>query len=173
MRTILLIAIATTIFTGCGPTADISSEILAKREMILLNEEPDGALGVVEAKEAIKAGENIVLIGRIGAGEHSPWESGKASFMVADPAELIEAGVDHAHAEGHDHANCPYCNKGKKVTDALAIVQIVDDNGKVLPIDARELLNVDEDQLVVVKGKGQIDELGYLVVSAEGIYVRR
>ena len=84
MRILALITVVTLLgsISGCGPAAESNTEILSQRQMLLLNEEPDGALGVLEAKEAIKANNKIVLIGRIGAGDHSPWEAGKASFMV-------------------------------------------------------------------------------------------
>jgi hypothetical protein len=85
--TLTTIIALTALFSGCSPTAEISTDILAKRELFVLSEEPDGAMGVVEAKEALKQNDDVVLIGRIGAGDHSPWENGKASFMVADPSE--------------------------------------------------------------------------------------
>ena len=100
--TLTTIIALTALFSGCSPTAEISTDILAKRELFVLSEEPDGAMGVVEAKEALKQNDDVVLIGRIGAGDHSPWENGKASFMVADPSESVVAEADHAHAEGHD-----------------------------------------------------------------------
>ena len=43
----------------------------------------------------------------------------------------------------------------------------------ILPIDARQLLGVEKDQVVVVRGKGHVDKLGVLVISADGIHVRR
>jgi len=48
----------------------------------------------------------------------------------------------------------------------------VDEQGQRLPIDARKLLGVKENQLVVVRGRPKIDEFGGLVVSADGIYLR-
>jgi hypothetical protein len=53
-----------------------------------------------------------------------------------------------------------------------ALVQFRDEKGELLPIDARELLGVSQDQIVVVRGKGHVDKLGVLVVAATGIHVR-
>ena len=54
-----------------------------------------------------------------------------------------------------------------------AVIQLVDPAGDVIPIDARKLLALQEQQLVVVQGVGQIDALGNFVVTADGIYARR
>ena len=83
-------------------------------------------------------------------------------------------GHEHAAhgADGHDHSNCPFCSRGKDSTNSLAVVEFVDEQGQRLPIDARKLLGVKENQLVVVRGRPKIDEFGGLVVSADGIYLR-
>ena len=54
-----------------------------------------------------------------------------------------------------------------------ALVQVVNPEGVVVDIDARELLSVKLNQLVVVRGLAEIDSLGNLIVSADGVYVRR
>ena len=57
--------------------------------------------------------------------------------------------------------------------DASAFVQVVDQSGTVVAVDARKLLALQEGQLVVVQGTGMIDELGNLVVNASGVYSRQ
>jgi len=52
-----------------------------------------------------------------------------------------------------------------------AVVEFVDETGHSLHIDARELLGVKKDQLVVVRGQGRVESDGYLIVTADGIYV--
>ena len=116
----------------------------------------------------------IVLIGRIEGGETGAWNEGSAAFFLSDAAATIELDEeDHAHEPGHDHENCPFCNREKSLAESRAIVQFLGDDGKVLPIDARELLSVEEGQLVIVQGQGKVDDLGTLIVAASGIYVRR
>jgi hypothetical protein len=87
-------------------------------------------------------------------------------------------GEEHAHEQsahghqGHDHEDCPFCDHAKSQTDSRAIVQFVDERGERLPIDARKLLGVKKDQVVVVRGSGKIDDVMGLIISANGIYVR-
>jgi hypothetical protein len=42
-----------------------------------------------------------------------------------------------------------------------------------VPIDARNLFNVSEKQMVVVRGQAHVNTLGCLVVAANGIYIRK
>ncbi len=100
--------------------------------------------------------------------------------LTAAESEADHAGHDHAaheHAEhdhsahGDDHHDCPFCNKAKAAA-AQAIVQFVGEDGEPLPIDARELFDLDGDELVVVTGKARLT-VGMLMVTAEKIYVRR
>ena len=159
---------------GCGTSHAVEDpQVLAKRKKYILSDEPQGAVTVADAKEAVKKASQIVLVGRIGAGEHTPWDDGKASFLISDAAAIIDAHGHRHRGNGHDHENCPFCNRDKALNDSLAIVQFTDDNGDVLSIDARKLLGVEADQLVVVRGTGKVDGLGHLIVSADGIYVRR
>lgn len=82
----------------------------------------------------------------------------------------------HGHvahgARGHDSSNCPFCSREKDSKNLLAVIEFLDEEGKRLSIDARKLLGVKEDQLVIVRGRGKIDSLGYLVISADGICLR-
>jgi hypothetical protein len=161
---------------GAGDLAAIDRAAAKWGAKFLLAEEPAGAVGVLEARETLSAGgENppqIVLVGRIGAVGRSPWDDGHAAFLLADPA--CDLAVDeHAHGAGHDHDNCPFCRKAKQEADeATAMVQVLDEQGKLLAVDARRLLGLRSGQLIVVQGLARIDPLGQLVVDAAGIYVR-
>ena len=85
---------------------------------------------------------------------------GRAAFAVVDPSiELCDGAV------------CSCCKD--KVCDASALVKVVDEDGHVLKTDARELLNVKQNELVVVSGKAKRDDAGNLTILASGVYVRR
>ncbi len=158
------------LLTGCSASEAIEDQTVADhRTRLLLAEEPAGAVSVLDAKAAASSQEEIVIIGRIAAGEHTPWDHGKAAFLVSDAAANLD---DHGHGACHDD-NCLFCKDASSVTDKLAIVRFLDRQGQVLPIDARKLLGVEENQLVVVRGRGEVDPLGNLVIAAEGIYIRR
>lgn len=176
---------------GCSKTTidpQLAAELRAK---YVLSAEPADATGVLDLREVLKDPQDVVLIGQIG-GIDNPWTRGQASFVITDPslAAIVEDDHDHkdhkdhkvgekeAHkhdhnAPGHDPATCPFCSKGYDPTKALALVQFVDDAGKVLPVDARELFQLEKEQLVVIQGRAQQDPAGYLVVSAKGLFVRR
>jgi hypothetical protein len=53
------------------------------------------------------------------------------------------------------------------------MVKFLDAQGKVMAVDARELLGVNEQQSVVVRGVAGRDKSGNVSVAADGIYVRR
>ena len=170
-RHVSLAILALVCLAGCQEAVDPA--VMKERDKYLLSEEPTGAIAVGEAREQVTDQQQpIVLIGRIGAGADSTWEPGKAAFVVRDPAAVLDS--HHADTPGHDPSTCPFC-KGEKESepDMTALVRVVDDAGAVVEIDARKLLPIEEEQLVVVQGTAQVDELGNLVVAAKGIYVRR
>lgn len=150
---------------GCGGSSDAAlgerRPAAAHGADVLLTEEPDGATGVIELLEHAEDNEQVVLLGRIG-GAASPWIEGRAAFLVVDATvQLCDEG------EGV----CPCCQD--KVDGATALVKLVDDRGRVYKQDARQLLNVQEDALVVVPGAVKRDDAGNLTVLASGVYVRR
>ncbi len=167
---LLLLALLATV-SGCNKADERVSSL---RGQLILADEPAGAASIAEVRDGMTADpqseQDILIVGRIGAGEFEPWADGQASFLMAEA--LPE--TDHAATPGHDPATCPFCRRrAEKAGNATALVQFRDEKGEVLPIDARELLGVKEDQVVVVRGKGHVDKLGVLVVSATGIHVRR
>ncbi len=169
-RMLLLLALGAV--AGCGvSTATDEANVSPEGQRYLLADEPEGAVSIVEAKAALGLQDTVVLIGRIAAGDQSPWHNGKAAFLLSDAAAFVDDS-DHHH-ECHDHSNCKFCGEKTSITDRLAIVQFVDDRGEVLSVDARKLLGVQENDLVVVQGRGEVDSLGNLTLNAAGIYVRR
>ena len=120
------------------------------------------------------------MVGHVG-GLANPWEETQpefpfashfAVFFLADPlavAEHAEAG--HVHAPGEE---CAFCAAhAAENSELFAMVRLVDDDGKVLPVDVRKFIDVAENDTVVVQGTAQIVEGGMLVVKASGIYVRK
>lgn len=153
---------------GCGGGS-------ARRELAsqyLLGQEPADAQSVLDLEEATAALGDVTLVGRIG-GVPDPWTKGQAAFVIADPSLAAADEHEHGHACGED---CPYCkNKraGQPATSGLALVQVVDAEGRVLPVDARELFQLELDQTVVVRGRAERNTEGHLIVAARGLYVRR
>lgn len=105
---------------------------------------------------------DVVLKGRIYAGENSPWVNGMAAFVLTD-------ATGHEGESDHDPHTCPFCSR--KINDYLAQISFVNDNGDLIEIDSRKLFDVKDKQLVFVQGKGRIDEYGLLSVTASGLYL--
>ena len=153
------------VVAGCGKGDDPA--VMAQRKKFMLASEPTGALSIADAKKSVKEQSEVVLVGRINAGDAEPWDQGKTAFMVSEAPDP----KSHSHASAKDAENCPFC-KRRLANAPMAIVEFLGDDGKVLPIDARQLLGVEKNQVVVVRGAGRINELDQLVVSAQGIHVK-
>jgi len=165
---------------GCGrSTGPHYGAARAAGEKYLLNAEPAVAQSVVDVRallEEQKAPADVVIVGRISGLGQETWDPDRAAFMVAD---LSLAGHEEAAADKHDETPkhdaeaCPFCRvKKKKELAGLALVQVVDADGSTPLVDARRLLGLQDGQTIVVRGQGEIDKLGTLVVRTQGIYVR-
>lgn len=53
------------------------------------------------------------------------------------------------------------------------LIKVVDENGKLVKADARELLKVKELSTVVIKGKARRDDKGNLTILASGVFVKK
>jgi hypothetical protein len=163
MRALLLLAFCL-LTTGCGR---LETEMTAARARFLLAEEPADAQGVLDLRETAATGD-VVVVGRVG-GVSQPWSRGQAVFIISDPTV---GGEDEGHVCSDE--GCPFCaNKKQAENEAIAVVQFIDAQGRVLPLDARELFGLELQQTVVVRGRAKVDELGSLIVSANGLYIRR
>lgn len=164
------------VLVGCeaasesGPTA--GPKIDSK---FLLPAVPENAVTISEAKQGLEGEGEVTVIGRIDAGEHDPFEVGKAMFLMkSDTTTTVDAEAAAAHSgPGHDPDKCPFCKQKNNPTDSVAIIRFLDDDGKILPEDAREILGVKKGQVVVVRGKASVDPLGHLMVDASGLFIVR
>jgi hypothetical protein len=176
-RSGLVTALLVCIFSGCQEQQTVRSydpAVLAKaREKFLLTQEPNGVEGVLDVQEEYTEPRDVVLVGQIG-GVANPWSPGKAAFILADPITLSEftaSGSEHVC----DDPGCKFCQRKKisKLKEGLAAVEFRAADGRVVPIDARQLFSLSDSQMVVVRGKIEVNDLGCLVVAADGLYVRR
>lgn len=168
----------TMIVAGCGrPSADGSSSSAvtevstsaADAAKYVLAEEPDGAVGVIAARDQARDGDEIVLIGRIG-GSKKPWIEGRAAFMVIDASMSV---VGDGEESGVGEICLDECCAALRA-ECTTLVKLVDEQGRVLSVDGRRLLNAAVDDLVVIHGHVQRDqEEGTFVVVADGVHVRR
>jgi hypothetical protein len=160
---------ASLLLSGCGgeqPTQVETSPDIDGTQY-LLAAEPEDVQGVIETRQAAKDGDLVVVVGRIG-GSSNPWVEGRAAFSIVDPA--LRACSD---IEG-DECQQPwdYCCETDRLPEATVLVKLVDAPGELVAVDARELLGLEELQIVVVQGQAQRDDAGNLTILASGIHVR-
>jgi hypothetical protein len=163
------------VVSGCGhPSAMGESDKSQPAASIdtskyLLSEEPDGAMGVIAAREEAKNNDEIVLVGRIG-GRRDPWVDGCAAFMLIDASLSV---VADGAMDGDSEVCLDDCCASQRA-GGTTLVKVVDDHGRVLGIDARKLLDANENDMVVVSCRvNRDDETESFSVIADGVYVRR
>ena len=132
----------------------------------LLEEEPKDAQDVKAVRKLGKHGEEVVIVGRIG-GRKVPWVKGAAAFTMVD-ASL--QSCDQIHGD-----SCPtpwdYCCEAD-LAQATVLVAFLDEAGKIVKQDAREMLKIKELQTVVILGKIKRDAAGNVTILASRIFVR-
>ena len=113
--------------------------------------------------------QDIVLIARVGNRDiRKWWDEQRATLVVSEgsPKSHYNAGPDH------DPKDCPFCRSRWKNEDSMAFVKFVDSSGATIPADARQLLNVDAEDFIVVRGTGELDENSMLNIAASEVYIR-
>jgi hypothetical protein len=148
-------------FAGCA-NSDAPSAAVDPR--YLLPSEPATSIGVVDFKEQAKAGETVSVIGRVGGGI-KPWIEGRAAFLLVDTGAPLP---DPDHKCGPE---CTHC--AQELASATTVVKFVDEEGKTIAIDSRQLLGLKEEETVVVNGVAKRDDEGNVALMATGIFIKR
>ena len=158
---------------GCGtqpgPAIEVQQVSNIDKSKYLLSEEPDGAVGVIIAREDSKDQDEIILVGRIG-GQKNPWIKDRSAFTVIDAAMAVVANGEESDGAEVCLEDCCASMRAECTT----LVKIVDEQGKPLEIDARDLLDAKENDMVVVRGiVHRNEEQGVFNIAATGVYIRR
>jgi hypothetical protein len=147
---------------GCEPDPGMSP-----RADLVLDSPPGEAVSITEASESLAEPGQVTLIGRIDAGDLEPFEPGKATFVLSEVPDPEHTGGDPDHAD-----NCPFC-KRRLQNAPKAVVRFLGESGEVISEDARQLLGVKEQDVVMVSGSAHFQpDLDTLLVDAETVYVR-
>ncbi len=126
-------------------------------------EELSGAEGSPSEPNAAR---EVVLIGKIDAGDFPAFQDGQATFMLS---ELPAAG--HGLDDPDHEDNCPFC-KRRAEQAPKAIVSIVDPDGNAVKTDARELLGVAQGDRVIAVGTATYDKsVNAITLQCSGVYV--
>lgn len=169
-----LVATATFTLVACDkpatpptPAATTTTATVSLPAGLFVADAPAGAVGVIAARATAKAGDHVVLLGRIG-GSRSPFVSNRAIFTIIDPSlkSCVEMGDD-------DHCPRPWdycCEDRKSLTNGMASIEIADTAGKPLAIGLESEGTLKPLMLVVVEGTLQASEGGTLLVRADHIH---
>ncbi|MCP4172379.1 MAG: hypothetical protein GY758_16575 [Fuerstiella sp.] len=154
------------VVVGCGETGD--GETLALRQKLILSTAPTNETSISKIRKLLMGPKSadeteVVLRGRIWAGEIPPWEEGKAAFVLTD-------ATGHDGDDDHDPHACPFCSRD--IDDYIAAIRFRNDDGAVAAIDSRELFDVKEKQMVIIKGRGSMNG-DRLRVDATNIFIAR
>lgn len=131
-----------------------------------------------QGNSATKA--SVVLVGQVGgipnpieqSQPNFPWHPGAATFYVVD-REVASKLVAHLEAQGPDHEDCPFCARAiRQSAESMAVVSF-HENGKSIPIGAKDLFDLHEGDLVFVEGDATLIADEMIVVDARRIYVQR
>lgn len=159
------------ILAGCmndeNPSVSVAQPS-ADAKKYFLTDEPADAKSVIDVKKDAKDGDDVIVVGRIG-GSDSPFVSGRASFTVVDTTFIP------CNERPGDTCEVPwdYCCDTDRLPSGIAVVKVVDADGKTIALDAKTDLGMKELQTVVVKGKAKRDEAGNLTVLAPALFVRK
>jgi hypothetical protein len=164
---------ALALIAGCGSKSDVGTRSVDSHASVgsskyVLTDEPDEAIGIIEARESANDGDPIVVVGRIG-GTTNPWVDGRAAFTLLDASMvLVPEGTESEEGELCTGDCC-----AAERAHATMLVKFVDDVGRVLAVDSRRLLGLSENEMVVVRGKAAKDESGNVALIADGVFVRK
>ncbi|MEM8865168.1 MAG: hypothetical protein AAGF31_06425 [Planctomycetota bacterium] len=167
---------------GCSKPEPLDPAVISEyRTTFLVDEEPAGAESPIDLREqegGFSEGE-VVLIGQIGGVANPwkqtepefPWKSDEATFFLVD-AGTAAAFSEHTGDDPNHAEECAFCAAhAADNVDSIAVVTFTDATGKPIAADARELLDLQNDAVVVVQGKAKMaGEL--LIVQADSLYVR-
>lgn len=161
---------------GCEDSADkrtsggqaVSQTSAALPIGVILTAAPADPQNVVEARSKAKAGDEIVVQGRIG-GQVRPFVEGRAMF------QLVDLSLPTCNMTPGDTCETPwdYCCEPKDQLAAKSVtIQIVGDNGKLLAVDLNGQHGLKPMARVIVRGTvdRKSDEKA-IVIQANGIYV--
>lgn len=171
-KTLFVLSLLTTgaLLVGCAQEDAPSPSAAVDGAKFLLAEEPDGAMGVIAASESAEDGAPLVLVGRVG-GSANPWIKGRAAFTLLDPSIAVVSEAEAAESDSDTKICTGDCCATER-KGCTTLVKVVDAQGELVRVDARELLGLKESDMVVVRGKAERDDAGNFFVLADGVHVR-
>lgn len=170
-KMLALLLLVTAVAVGCGrrqTDTSADTQVTTVGEKYLIDQEPADAQPVAEAIQGDDDTE-VTVVGRIG-GEENPWVEDLAAFTIVDPSLKACSDIPGDMCE----KPWDYCCESPDTMQTHSVtVKFADEQGTVVPVDARKLFGVEPLQTVVIKGKLRKDKSGKTAVVAEKMYVRK
>lgn len=185
-----LLTIASLFFLLAAPSSFVLAvDVAAQRSRLELASPPEQPASIVTTIQQLKAQpaqpgkpstKQVTVVGQIGGMPNPwtethpdfPWFAGQASFFLLDH-KVAAQFAKHAKSHGGNH-NCSFCQRlAAKNARNIAVVNLVDEDGKILKIDSRELFGLKENQQVVIRGRAELLGGTMLVIHADGVHIRR
>lgn len=152
------------------PTAAQSNTSNPAIEGVFLTGKPDDAVPVLELRKTAKAGDDVVVAGKIG-GAMNPFTEGFASFILADRSlrtcDLIP----------EDECPTPWdacCASPEEIKAARISVQIPDGNNGTVASGLRAVQGLSElDELIITGTVAEGSSEENMIVNATGIFLEK
>ena len=133
----------------------------------VLAKQPEGAKPVEAVKETAKAGEQVLIRGRIG-GSVSPFVEGRAIFT------LMGAGLKACSENPDDHCKTPWdycCETPEAIAKHSATIQVVDAAGAPLRTGLKSVGGMKELSEIIVQGTVKEAKDKVMIINATGVFV--
>lgn len=171
---LILTVVSAASLISCGEkktTADDAAADSGKPlQSLLLTSAPEGAVAIAEARQTAKAGQKIVISGKV-MGRKDPFVSGRAILILGDPAKITSCDL---HED--DECQTPWdacCDDPDVIKASTATVQVLDADGKLVKEGLKGLGGIKElSQLVVSGVVAEGSNKDNLLVNATGIYLQ-
>lgn len=150
--------------TAAPTAADQATQEMALPSDLFRDNAPADAVSVTEARAEAEAGERITLTGYIG-GRVEPFTEGRAIFLLAD-SENAPACTDEC--------STPWdacCTSSDQIAANSATIQVVDAEGKLLPVTLKGKKGLEPGATVTVAGTIQEANDAVLIISADTLAV--
>jgi hypothetical protein len=171
-HTLIPLFLASLLLSGCQkPATQASAETAPATDFSpwFVASPPAGARPVHEVREDAVPGDEVVLTGRI-MGRANPFVDGRAAFVVGDTTLLTPC-----NERPDDQCETPWdvcCNDKAAIRSGTATVQIVGENGRVLPHGLKGVNGLAELSTVTITGTvAETSTPDALVINATALHV--
>ena len=156
------------VFSMSGCVIEEDPRLAQQRARLLIDQPPENVSSIETAKSDISDRKMVTIQGQADLEAYASIHNGRALMLVR---ELIED--EHSSAAGHDPSSCPFC-KRRLAAAPKAAVEFVGEDGSVLPYQVQQLFDLNQGDIVIVRGEAELDEkLDIMKITATGIYLPR